>query len=112
MTRRNFNNSQVIENLADHSAKAIEAAESVGIQYLDLNRASTDYVNSIGEENAHTYDLSDGDGTHLNATGETVFGRLVADLLLEKRDDLEEYFTPDEELSRKLREGKYASGDE
>ncbi|KAK1142147.1 hypothetical protein N8T08_008073 [Aspergillus melleus] len=112
LTRRNFDGSTVIENLADHSAKAIEAAEAIGIQYLDLNRASTDYVNAIGEENAHTYDLSDGDGTHLNTAGETVFGRLVADLLLEKRDDLEEYFTPNEELSRKIEEGEYATGDE
>lgn len=112
MTRRNFDGSAVIENLAEHTAKAIESAEALGIQYLDLNRASTDYVNAIGEDNAHTYDLSDGDGTHLNTAGETVFGRLVADLLLEKRDDLEEYFTPNEELSRKLKEGEYATGDE
>ncbi|KAF9887411.1 hypothetical protein FE257_010266 [Aspergillus nanangensis] len=112
LTRRAFENGEVIQNLADWRAEAINSAKDVGIQYLDLNIASTDYVNAIGEENGHTYDLSDGDSTHLNAAGEVVFGRMVADLMLEARPDFEGYFTPNEALSEKIANGEYATGDE
>jgi hypothetical protein len=37
---------------------------------------------------------------------------MVADLLLQKRTDLEEYFIPNEELSEKTWSGEYATGDE
>ncbi|KAM5348983.1 hypothetical protein ACJ41O_008806 [Fusarium nematophilum] len=110
LTRRRFSGGRVIENLSNERVAAIAVAESVGADYLDLNTASTNYVNAIGEQNASFYDLSEGDRTHLNPAGEIVFGRMVADLLLEKRD-LGEYFTPDEELSRKLREGEFATGE-
>lgn len=83
-----------------------------GIQYLDLNLASTNYVNAIGEENAASYNLAEGDATHLGPGGETVFGRMVLDLLLEARGDLGVYFEADKELSDKIANGEYASGEE
>ncbi|KAF4991198.1 hypothetical protein FDECE_14119 [Fusarium decemcellulare] len=112
LTRRVFQDGHVIENLKEFSEAAISVAKAGGIQYLDLNLASTNYVNAIGEENAHKYNLASGDNTHLNPSGEIVFGRMVADLLLEKRRDLQPYIASQEALSEKIKKGEYATGDE
>lgn len=84
----------------------------MGVKYLDLNEASTDYVNAIGQDNADYYNLSDGDRTHLNTAGEKVFGRMVVDLLLRKRKDLKRLFEPAGQLSKKIWAGEFATGDE
>ena len=102
----------MIENLAEWAATTIDAADAAGVQYLDLNRASTDYINAIGEENAQKYNYEDDDATHLNAGGEVVFGRMVVDLLVEAREDLGEYFESNDAISDKIANGEYASGDE
>ncbi|KAL2837101.1 SGNH hydrolase-type esterase domain-containing protein [Aspergillus pseudoustus] len=112
LTRRNFDGDSVQEDFVEWRGKAIAAAKDAGAKWLDLTIASTDYINAIGEQNAATYDLSEGDGTHLNSAGEIVFGRMVADLLIEKRPDLEEFITPNEALSEKIWAGEYATGDE
>ncbi|TEA18336.1 Rhamnogalacturonan acetylesterase RhgT [Colletotrichum sidae] len=112
LTRRAFSGGKVIQNLENERVRAIAAAEAVGATYLDLNTASTDYVNAIGNANGKLYDLSSGDSTHLNTAGEVVFGRLVADLLLEKRTDLAEYFKVNKALSDKIKNGEFATGDE
>ncbi|KAM0554895.1 hypothetical protein ACHAPJ_006630 [Fusarium lateritium] len=112
LTRRTFQDGKVVENLKEWAAETIAAAGDVDAQYLELNKASTDYVNAIGEENAQYYNLASGDRTHLNPAGETVFGRLVVDLLLEKREDLSSYFTANEALSEKIRNGEFATGEE
>ncbi|KAM0327488.1 hypothetical protein ACHAQA_005776 [Verticillium albo-atrum] len=112
LTRRAFNASGVIQNLNEHSAAAIAAAKDVGVQWLDLNKASTAYVNAIGLENSTYYDLAPKDRTHLNAAGEIVFGRLVADLLLQKRKDLGRYLKKNKALSAKLKAGEFATGEE
>ena len=102
----------MVQNLEEQRQAAITAAGAVGAQYLDLNIASTNYVNAIGNDNAQKYNLASGDRTHLNTAGETVFGRLVADLLLAKRSDLNTYFTPDKALSDKIKNGQFATGSE
>ncbi|EFQ27369.1 GDSL-like Lipase/Acylhydrolase [Colletotrichum graminicola] len=112
LTRRTFSGGKVIQNLETERLGAIAAAEAVGTTYLDLNTASTNYLNAIGNENGHKYDLSPGDSTHLNTAGGVVFGRLVADLLLEKREDLAEFIRENKALSIKLKNGEFASGDE
>ncbi|KAK7409649.1 hypothetical protein QQX98_008164 [Neonectria punicea] len=112
LTRRRFSGGSVIQNLEEWRQAAIETAEEVGIKWLDLNVASTDYVNAIGSDNATYYDLSDGDKTHLNTAGETVFARMVVDLLLRKRADLKPFFTPNKALSDKIWAGEFATGDE
>ena len=85
---------------------AIVAAAETGSAYLDLNRASTDYVNAIGEAASHAYNYEEGDNTHLNEHGGVVFGRMVADLLLRREEGcLGRYITPDEELSDKIWSG-------
>lgn len=112
LSRRNFDGDSVQEDFVEWRQKAIAAAKSAGAKWLDLTTASTDYINAIGADNAATYDLSDGDGTHINTAGQTVFGRMVADLLIEARPDVEDYFIPNEELSEKISAGEYATGDE
>lgn len=67
--------------------------------YLDLNRQSLWYVNNIGEEASHVYNLHPDDNTHLNDYGSMVFGRMMADLLLEKRECLESCIHPNKTLS-------------
>jgi hypothetical protein len=112
LTRRNFKGGKVNQDLEDQRIAAIAAAKAVGARWLDLNIASVDYVNAIGEENATFYDLSDGDRTHLNTKGEAVFGRMVADLMVQEREDLEPYFKANKALSDKIWAGEFATGDE
>ncbi|KAM0281231.1 hypothetical protein ACHAQH_003662 [Verticillium albo-atrum] len=112
LTRRAFNATGVIQNLVEHSAAAIAAAKSIGIQYLDLNEASTTYINAIGRTNADFYNWGPGDRTHLNPAGEVVFGRMMVDLLLRKRSDLDCYVAKNEALSAKIWAGEFANGEE
>ncbi|KAI9162890.1 GDSL-like Lipase/Acylhydrolase family protein [Paramyrothecium foliicola] len=112
LTRRNWSDGKVREDLKDYAAKAIEIANEIGIKYLDLNLASLNYVNAIGESNANHYDLDGSDATHLSPAGGAVFGRMTLDLLLEKRKDLRPYFASNEELSKKIANGEFATGDE
>ncbi|MBE3047181.1 hypothetical protein IMZ48_32590 [Candidatus Bathyarchaeota archaeon] len=102
----------MIENLSEESAATIAAAEKTGVKYIDLNRASTDYVNAIGQENAAKYDYASGDATHLNPGGEIVFARMVIDLLIEAREDFGGYFDANAALSEKIADGEYATGEE
>ncbi|PWY70726.1 esterase [Aspergillus eucalypticola CBS 122712] len=85
LSRRNYDNSTgtplVIENLADQRAATIEAAKNTDTSYIDLNKASTDYLNSIGPADAYTYNLASDDYTHLNDEGSIVFGGMVASLI-------------------------------
>ncbi|KAE8395034.1 SGNH hydrolase-type esterase domain-containing protein [Aspergillus alliaceus] len=112
LTRRTFDGDTVVENLKEWRDATISAAKAVGVKYLDLNLASTNYVNAIGEENASKYNLASNDRTHLNTAGEAVFGRMTLDLLLEAREDLNEYFDSNKALSDKIANGEYATGDE
>ncbi|KAF7586538.1 hypothetical protein BBP40_008693 [Aspergillus hancockii] len=112
LTRRTFDGDEVVQNLKEWRGATIAAAKAVGVKYLDLNLASTNYVNAIGEENSHKYNLASNDNTHLNPAGEVVFGRLTLDLLLGEREDLAGYFESNEALSEKIANGEYATGDE
>lgn len=76
-----------------------------GSPIIDLNAASLSYVNTIGEDAAHTYNLSPKDNTHLNAWGEVVFGRMVADLIIEALPCLEKWIIPNETLSDEIWNG-------
>lgn len=84
LTRRVFdaNTHKVLDSLHNERLATIAAAKAVGIRYLDLNLASSNYINALGNETAGVYDLEPTDRTHLNARGAKVFGRMVADLLL------------------------------
>jgi len=77
----------------------------LGTRWIDLNRASTDYVNAIGPEASWNYNYLPDDRTHLNEWGSVVFGRLVSDLLVEKYKDIKVWTKANETLSGLLREG-------
>jgi lysophospholipase L1-like esterase len=108
LTRRTFSNGTLVDSLADVAAAAKEAAAAVGVTLLDLNAVSRKYVQAIGQSNADTYNLADGDRTHLNAHGIAVFGRMVADLIVGWKSALSAHITPDPVLSKKLAQGIYA----
>ncbi|EMD97335.1 carbohydrate esterase family 12 protein [Bipolaris maydis ATCC 48331] len=116
LTRRTFNTTtkRVIENLARETALTIDVATSSNLHFIDLNKASTTYVNAIGQAGADTYNwVGNGstarDRTHLNPWGEVVFGRLVSDLLVEKyAGEFKQWTVGNETLSRLIREGKLA----
>jgi hypothetical protein len=80
-------------------------AESLNTRWIDLNRASTDYVNVIGPNASWAYNYLPDDRTHLNEWGSVVFGRLVSDLLVEKYRDIAIWTSANETLSEALREG-------
>ncbi|KAI1822606.1 SGNH hydrolase-type esterase domain-containing protein [Xylaria intraflava] len=106
LTRRSFaSEHDVSDSLHDQRLATIAAAEATGITYLDLNQASINYVNAIGEEAAHAYNLNPDDDTHLNDWGSVVFGRMLADLLLENRSDLSSWILPNETLSNLIAAG-------
>ncbi|KAK1633271.1 SGNH hydrolase-type esterase domain-containing protein [Colletotrichum phormii] len=110
LTRRRFEDGEVVQDLAEWRGKTIAAAKTSSIKWLDLNLESTDYVNAIGEDSAQYYNLASTDRTHLGEAGEIVFGRMVIDLLLEKRSDLDAYFSADEEMSDATANGEFTTG--
>lgn len=113
LSRRNYDNSSgtptIIENLADQRAATIDAADTAGVAYIDLNRASTDYLNSIGPQNAYTYNLKADDQTHLNVQGSQVFGGMVAELIRNEFPCLGEagFVNVDPDLLMALHDGEY-----
>jgi lysophospholipase L1-like esterase len=111
LSRRRFRNSttppSVNENLADVKAAAQEAAERTGAHIIDLNAASTLYLNQIGPENAAEYNLGPTDFTHLNGEGSVVFGNQVAMLIREEVPELAEWIEPVHEIQKALEEGKF-----
>ncbi|PYI04380.1 SGNH hydrolase [Aspergillus sclerotiicarbonarius CBS 121057] len=113
LSRRNYDNSTgtpvVIQDLADQRAATIAAANKTDTAYVDLNKASTDYLNSIGPADAYTYNLVPDDHTHLNVEGSQVFGGMVAGLIDQVFSELksDEYVEVNSTLLTALEEGKY-----
>ena len=116
LTRRTFNNTthRVIENLANETAITIDVADAQSLHYIDLNKASTQYVNAIGQTGADRYNWGENgttgkDRTHLNPWGEVVFARLVSDLLVEKyKGEFKAWTLGNETLSQSIKDGKPA----
>ncbi|KAJ5375866.1 Esterase SGNH hydrolase-type subgroup [Penicillium concentricum] len=81
----------IVMDLADETMGTITAAYRSNATYIDLNQASTQYLNEIGPENASTYNLNPTDFNHLNVPGSILFGGIVAELIIQKLDDLEKF---------------------
>ncbi len=109
LTRRRFSSStgKVTENLVDVTEAAMEAASKSKAHIVDLNGASTEYVNSIGADNAATYNLIPADFTHLNDEGSVVFGNLVAMLIDAEVSEVRKYVVPVKEIAEALKAGEY-----
>lgn len=84
LTRRTFRGDQVIENLVNETAATIEVANANKLHWINLNEASTKYMNAIRSAAADDYNLAEGDRTHVNEWGGVVFARIVSDLLVGK----------------------------
>jgi lysophospholipase L1-like esterase len=82
LTRRTFSGGKVTQNLANETKKTQEVAKGRSLHTIDLNKASTAYVNAIGSAAADKYNLASGDRTHVNEHGGVVFARIVSDLLV------------------------------
>jgi hypothetical protein len=108
LTRRNFNGSKVIQNLAEQRAATISVAQSNNVRFIDLNIASENYVNAIGKTAASKYNLASNDWTHLNEWGGVVFARIVSDLLVEKFPELQEVAKANATMSALIKAGKPA----
>lgn len=111
LSRRNYQNTtngeKIVENLADVTAAAINAATEAKCTYINLNKASEDYLNAIGPQDAYTYNLNPTDYTHLNKEGSIVFGNLVATLMNQNVTGVGEYVVPEAEIAKALEEGVY-----
>ena len=113
LSRRTYDNSTgrplIIESLTDQAAATITAAKKSGAHLIDLNRASTNYLNAIGPENAHTYNLNPTDNTHLNIQGSIVFGGMVAGLIQSAFPALhaQGYLRENRRLEQEIRRGIY-----
>ncbi|KAL4940619.1 hypothetical protein BDV06DRAFT_230209 [Aspergillus oleicola] len=108
LSRRNYGDDGTItDDLENVVALTKQAAEQTGALSADLNLASRTYLNEIGEEDAHTYNLSEDDNTHLNEEGSTVFAGIVGLLLKELNADFDEYIALDEALVAAIEAGEY-----
>ncbi|KAL1595555.1 hypothetical protein SLS59_008192 [Nothophoma quercina] len=107
LSRRKYSNGKVQESLADVTAAAKEAASKSKADIIDLNGASTKYLNSIGADNAATYNLNPTDFTHLNAEGSVVFGNLVAQLIDAEVPEVKKYVVPVKNIAAALNAGTY-----
>ncbi|KAF2113983.1 lipolytic protein-like protein G-D-S-L family [Lophiotrema nucula] len=110
LTRRTFSGkpAKVVENLAEQRNATIAVANTNSFGYIDLNIASENYVNAIGQTAADKYNLADGDRTHLNPWGGVVFARIVSDLLVAKFPQLDSVTKKNETLSALIAAGKPA----
>jgi lysophospholipase L1-like esterase len=110
LSRRSFDSSgHVVMNLADVTAATKKAAEQTGAHIIDLNAASTKYLNAIGEDRAHTYNLVPSDNTHLNNAGTIVFGTMVAMLINQEVPEVEkQYVIPVADIADKIEKGEWA----
>lgn len=111
LSRRNYDDSsgnpEIVEDLQDWRDATINAAMNVQSKYIDLNKESIEYLNSIGPENAYTYNLNTDDHTHLNIEGSKVFGGMVAVLILEEFPSLKHSVRVDSQLRKAIDNGQY-----
>jgi lysophospholipase L1-like esterase len=94
LSRRNYKDGVLVEDLKDYSAAAKRVAIEENVTVIDLNAMSTAMLSKMTQAEADEFNAtghaderaenkkSPVDRTHLNAKGQTVFGRMVADTLV------------------------------
>ncbi|EOA82074.1 hypothetical protein ACJQWK_05347 [Exserohilum turcicum] len=108
LSKRDFDSSgHVIESLADVTAATKKAAELSHAILIDLNAASTKYLNAIGPKNAHTYNLHLSDNTHLSKGGSIVFGNMMGLHIDWAIARLVSYVRPVKEISQALQHNEF-----
>ncbi|KAJ5260589.1 SGNH hydrolase [Penicillium angulare] len=112
LSGRTFNSTTglVIEDLATQRNITIAVAESIRIDCIDLNKASTQYLDAIGATDSATYNRVTIDYTHLSPTGSVLFGNMVSWLLLTSTSlgaDLQDYTIPSPQIVVAIKNGTY-----
>ncbi|KFY41197.1 hypothetical protein V494_03140 [Pseudogymnoascus sp. VKM F-4513 (FW-928)] len=114
LTRRDWDDDtdSVVENLKDPVEATKEVAEDKKVRLVELNAVSMKYINAIGHDNADEYNLSASDETHLNTSGETLFGNLMAHLIATSDSydlgkDISDYLDPDSEIIAAIEDGTF-----
>ncbi len=111
LSRRTFNSSGlVVEDLSQQRAATIAVANSIKIAYIDLNGASTKYLDSIGKADAASYNRIPSDFTHLNPVGSVVFGDMVSWLMTSTiacKGEIAGYTNPSRSVIEAIEKGKY-----
>lgn len=100
LSRRNFKDGKLIEDLNAYAAAARRVAAEEGVNVVDLNAMSTKLLEGMTQEQADQFDATGHqdqqaengkrklDRTHLNAKGQELFGRMVADALVRLQVEL------------------------
>jgi len=87
LSRRNYKDGALVEDLTAYAKAARRVAEEEGVPVIDLNAESVRLLKTMTQEQADQFDAvghpdatgSTLDRTHLNAHGSEVFGRMMAD---------------------------------
>ncbi|MDR3735397.1 MAG: rhamnogalacturonan acetylesterase [Acidobacteriaceae bacterium] len=103
LSRRTYKDGKVVEDLKPYAAAARQVGQEENVTVVDLNSISTGMLSKMTQEQADQFDASAHpdakaensdkakpslDRTHLNAYGQKVFGRLVADNLIRTQVEL------------------------
>jgi lysophospholipase L1-like esterase len=100
LSRRNFKNGVLVQDLQDYSAAARRVGMEENVTVIDLNAMSVklleemtqtqaDEFNATGHEDQRAENKKSAvDRTHLNAKGQALFGRMVADTLVRTQVEL------------------------
>jgi lysophospholipase L1-like esterase len=94
LSRRTMKDGTIVEDLHSYAAATRKVGAEEGITVIDLNSLSTALLNHMTQAQADRFDMVDHpdeaaengahaklDRTHLNALGQEIFGRMVADQL-------------------------------
>ncbi|MGO8759019.1 MAG: GDSL-type esterase/lipase family protein [Terracidiphilus sp.] len=88
LSRRNYRDGALVEDLTEYAKAAKRVAEEEMVPVIDLNAESVRLLKTMTQEQADQFDAvahpdatgtTTPDRTHLNAHGAEVFGRMVAD---------------------------------
>lgn len=100
LSRRNYKDGKLIEDLNAYSAAARRVAAEEDVNFIDLNAMSTKLLIGMTQEQADQFDATGHvdqkaengkaklDRTHLNSKGQALFGRMVADTLVKLQVEL------------------------
>jgi len=100
LSRRNYKDGVLVQDLKDYSAAARRVGMEENVTVIDLNvmsvklleamtQAQADEFDATGHEDQRTENKKSAvDRTHLNAKGQALFGRMVADTLVRTQVEL------------------------
>jgi len=100
LSRRNYKDGLLVQDLNDYSAAARRVGTEENVTVIDLNAMSVKLLEGMTQAQADEFDAAGHedqraenkksvvDRTHLNAKGQALFGRMVADTLIRTQVEL------------------------